>query len=230
MDEEIVVTAEGTAPEATPDQTAADTASPDTGTPSDGTLNREDGHAKGARAQERITDLVRERNELRRELEAARASREAPARNQPPQLDGVTDEGIDPARYAESLLRNARTEAQRAVAFEVQHLEAMKDPAMKGEYAQLQVSSLIDRGYSPLEALDAYKEQMAEIEKETDRKRRERDEAGRFARDASGISPAGKASALPGSFTNAQIDAMSLDEYRQNEKEIKRQQAAGLIK
>ena len=189
---------------------------------------------KGTRdkANERIRDLVEQRNALAAQLQAVQQGQRP--QYQPPQFDGVTDEGIDPQKFAASLqaqtLQQTRDVTNAQVAFQLEIVEVRKDPVMASQVAQEHVSSLINSGIKPTEALEIYKDDLKRIEAEVLAKSKTRKEANDATREGTTISSSGKSSAPSGTYTWAQIDSMPMDEYRKNQAEIKRQVAAGLIK
>lgn len=184
---------------------------------------------KYERSNQRIRELIREKNALAAQLAQAKGS--APAIP----LDGVTPEGIDPEKYAASVEARARAgardESARMANFTREMDRAIAaHPILKdNEVAQLQVSALINQGYSPMEAAEIYMEDRRSIEEEARSTKADRKEAGDAARKDAVVPAAGKAPKTT-AFTEAQIAAMDNETYKKNQAEIKRQWAAGLIK
>ena len=183
------------------------------------------------KANERIRDLVEQRNALAVQLQAFQGQRVA---TQEPQYDGVTDEGIDPKKFADSIMKQATAQANQTstqqVQFQIDIIEVRKDPVMKSRVAQEHVSSLINQGIRPTEALEIYKDDLKTIKTEALEEAKNRKEANAAAREGTTVPASGKSSTPSGTFTWAQIDSMPMDDYRKNQTEIKRQAAAGLIK
>ena len=182
------------------------------------------------KANERIRDLIEQRNALAAQLQAAQGQRT----QQEFQPDGVTDEGIDPKKFADSLMRQAALQANQTstqqVQFQVEIMEVRKDPVMKSRVAQEHVSSLINQGIKPTEALEIYKDDLKTIKAEALEEQKNRKEANAAAREGTTVPASGKSATPSGTFTWAQIESMPMDDYRKNQAEIKRQAAAGLIK
>lgn len=182
------------------------------------------------KAQERIRDVIASRKKAEAERDYWR--NQAESKNST--LDGVTDDGIDPQKFAKSLqdqtVKAAVAAATQQATFQAEIAQVRTDPLMAKELHQIQVSNLIGQGYSPSEALSVYKEELKELEADilaSDKSRRSADAKAK----ASGTVPSGtRAKQASSSFTMAEIDKMDTDTYRQNQAEIKRQMAAGLIK
>jgi hypothetical protein len=198
-------------------------------TPADAPLKAD--RSSRDKANERIRDLIEQRNALASQLQAAQSGR--PQQEQTA-MEGVTDEGIDPRTFADGLMKRAaaqtQTTTQQAVAFQLEVMDVQKDPVMKSRVAQEHVSSLINQGIRPAEALEIYKDDLKTIKAEALEEARNRKEANAAAREGTTVAPTGRTSTPSGSFTWTQIESMPMDDYRRNQAEIKRQAAAGLIK
>lgn len=230
MADEIDVMEDDTSLDSSPDDNT-DTSESSQDTPADAPLKAD----KGTRdkANERIRDLVEQRNALAAQLQAVQQGQRPQV--QQPQFDGVTDEGIDPQKFAASLqaqtLQQTRDVTQAQVAFQFEIMEVRKDPVLASKVAQEHISSLINQGIKPTEALEIYKDDLKRIEADVLARAKNRKEANEATREGTTISSSGKSSERnTGSYTWAQIDSMPMDEYRKNQAEIKRQVAAGLIK
>lgn len=190
--------------------------------------------AKGTpdKANERIRELIEQRNNLAAQLRAAQ-SQGAPDKTDST-FEGVTPEGIDPEKFAAGLEKrlagNTAALANQQVLFQVQLVEVRKDPVMKSKVAQEHVSSLINQGFTPTDALEIYKDDLKTIEAEILEKNKVRKEATAASRQGTTLPSSGKTSAPSGTFTWEQVDKMPMEEYAKNQAEIKRQAAAGLIK
>lgn len=185
-----------------------------------------------AKTTERIRDLIEQRNNSASELAAIKGTLTT---YQPtPQYDGVTPDGIDPEKFAQSLrqdlARQNQALTQNQVQFQIAIMEVRKDPVMKSKVAQEHVSSLINQGIRPEEALEIYKDDLKTIEAELLAKNKTRKSATDATREGTSISSTGRSSAPSGTFTWSQIESMPIAEYKANQTEIKRQAQAGLIK
>lgn len=199
-----------------------------------------------SRARERIQDTIAQKKEAERI--AAEKSQEAQywkaqaLANQPvesDELDGVTDEGIDPVKYAKSLkeqilkeVKEAQGISQSQNQFNKELAEVATDPIMKSKTAQMAVSRIINADkVSPTIALDMYKEELEEIRQEVILNNKVRNEAGQFVRQETASPSIGRGTSGSSTyFTKEQIQNMSMDEYKKNIDEINSQMNRGLIK
>jgi hypothetical protein len=153
-------------------------------------------------------------------------------------LEGVTDEGIDPKLFAKSLEAKVLQRVQEMQGLTAQQQKVMAEeyevssqPEMKDEFFRKQVLRTAKaEGLSPWEAFDSVKEELAEREKvQSDPK--VRDEAGKFVRKETTTPATGRSSSGSESyFTRSQIDEMDSATYVKNIDEINKQLARGLIK
>jgi len=224
-DVEEEITSEDSSPEETTDleESSLDTSSEATLKPDKSSRDK---------ANERIRDLIEQRNALAAQVSVLQNQGK---REESAVLDGVTDEGIDPQKYAASLLKRAQDQTAQLtnsqVAFQLSILEVQRDPVMKSKVAQEHVSSLINHGFKPTEALEIYKDDLKTIEAEILERTKARKEATAATREGTTITASGKSSTAPsGTFTWQQVESMPIAEYKKNQAEIKRQAAAGLIK
>ena len=170
---------------------------------------------KVSRANERIRELVAQK----KELEAQLKSRE-------PEIEGVDADGIDPNKFAESLIKKAESVADRKYSYNKAIDEAThKFPEVtENDLVGTRATALMSEGYSPVQAAEiATLEWREQIEKET-KKSAQRQQAGAKVRQQASLQSAGKSSPTgSGSFTRSEITNMSASEYTKNAKAINAQ-------
>jgi len=175
---------------------------------------------KTSRANERIRELVSQKKALESQLK------------EKAQLEGVSDDGIDPAKFGQSIMTNASNEARQAAQFEIEKLEAIKKYSFleNSQPAQLQVSRLINDGFSPLQAAELVSIEREQMMQEASENQKARAQAEVKLKKESQVDKAGRSAKSEGVFTMKQIEKMDVTTYRENIDEINRQLEAGLIK
>ncbi len=174
---------------------------------------------KTSRATERIRELIAQKKELEAQNRALKAQSE-------PQLDGVDETGIDPNRFAESVLKQAEARADQKYSYNRQIDEAtQKFPIVaENELVGTRATALMQEGYSPVQAAEiASLEWQDATEKEISRST-QRKQAGANLRAEASIQSAGKAVKTDsGNFTRAEIINMSPADYTKNASAIQAQ-------
>lgn len=174
--------------------------------------------SKPNRAQERIRETI---------ARAKKAEQEAAYwRNlaQQPQENGVSEDGIDPVRYAEQVKRDTLVATNQSVSVQIEALRAEQDfPELKtSKVLQSMAKGYIADGYKPYEAAQlAYEDYLEEVNnKKEDAKKRSL--ADKNLRSAT-YSPQGKKVSPSDGFTPEEIDNMSTSEYEKNKSRILKQ-------
>lgn len=169
---------------------------------------------KTSRASERIRELIAERNRYK---EAA----ERGLPQQPNQIDGVDEDGIDPRRFSQTVVKTAEQRAQEIVQFEMEKAQALQqyDWLRTSEVAQHQVSALIDRGFTPLQAAEIVDLERAQIAEEIAGKSKARKEASQTVRQTAQLPSAGRETVSDG-YTDSDIERMDIRDYEKNRAEI----------
>lgn len=198
------------------------------------------------RSQERIRDTIAQKKEAERiayeksqEADYWKAQALANQPIQTEEYDGVTDEGIDPQKFAQSLeaklikkFEELQGKTLTQSQFSRELSEASKDPIMRSEVAQRSVTRIINsENVSPLQALELYKEEMQELKTSMANSSQVRNEAGQLVRqETANPSSARGSSGGDKNFTREQIASMDMDTYTKNATEINRQLNKGLIR
>lgn len=169
-----------------------------------------------SRAQERIRDLIREKKELERQLQT----------RQTDTLEGVTEDGIDPQIFAQSVLQKAAQQSQSTATAQIQALQAEQEfPELKtSKIFQTLAKGYVMEGYSPYEAAMMANEDYQEEVKATNEKAAKKVQADKTLRSATYTPTGTQQNKADHVFTDAEIAAMDHKTYEANRKKIFKQQ------
>jgi hypothetical protein len=211
---EVEATTEESQPEAKPEETEASQDISSEGT--ENTADVEPEAPKKSRANERIRELVAQKKELEAQLA------QAPETN----IEGVDETGIDPNRFAESVLKQAETKADQRYGYNRAIDEArQKFPEVaENELVGTRATALMSEGYNPIQAAEIATLEWRDQVDKVKTKSAQRQSAGEKMRQGATMAQAGKSNkATGGSFTRSEIAKMSPAEYTKNAKQIQSQ-------
>lgn len=178
---------------------------------------------KPSRAQERIQDLVKERNYYKQLAQGKQAKSD--------DIEGVDETGIDPNKFAQSITKRTESAAERIVNTRLEAMQAEQDfPDIKtSKVLQNMAKGYVSDGLSPYEAAAAaYEDYQAEI-KTKEQSAAKRVQADKTLRSSS-FTPSGNTTGKSEHiFTQEEISRMSPSEYEQNREKIFVQMNKGLI-
>lgn len=180
---------------------------------------------KQPRANKRIRELIKQRNEWKEKYIEAAKNR--------PQGNGVDEDGIDPNKFRESLKSDilAETAGKNLDSNDTQlKTDALKDfDFMKEEIWQIEATNYVKQGYDPYTAaqmvekkinyLRGIEKKNVELQNKADQKHK-----------SNSYQTSGSTKANDGIFTQEQIEKMSHKEYEKNLEKINDQLSRGLIK
>jgi len=224
MEEETSVEVEKTTEESQPEANleeaeASEEQSEDTS--SEGTENTAEVESKAprtSRANERIRELIAQKKELEAQLSV---------KPQEPNIEGVDETGIDPNRFAESVLRQAEQKADQRYIFNRAIDEATRrfPEVAKNDLVGTRATALMSEGYDPIQAAEIATLEWREQLEMVNRKSTQRQNAGARMRQGASMSSAGQSGSTSGSdhFTRSEIAKMTPDEYEKNAKAIQSQ-------
>lgn len=163
-----------------------------------------------SRASERIRELVAQKKELEAQLK-----RRAP-------LDGVDETGIDPERFAQSIeIRSSQATAETLEYYKAENeFPLVKDNTMVRSRAAV----LVDDGYTPIQAAEIATLEWNESIGNSAAESAKRKNANAKMRQNTQIPSAGKSiKTSDSSFSRAEIDRMSPQDYVKNASAIQAQ-------
>lgn len=223
MEEERSVEVETTTEESQPEVQPEETEAPQEETQeqsSEGTENTAEVEPEAPKKESRASERIRELIAQKKELEARLAK--APETH----IEGVDESGIDPNRFAESVLKQAEARSDRRYGYNRAIDEArQKFPEVaENELVGTRATALMSDGYTPVQAAEiATLEWRDQIDKAA-KKSAQRQNAGEKMRQGASMSAAGKADkASSGGFTRSEIAAMTPAEYTKNARAIQTQ-------
>lgn len=173
--------------------------------------------APKSRASERIRELVAQKKELEARLQK---------QEQEPQIEGVDETGIDPSRFAQSVMRKAENVADQKYNYNRSIDEArQKFPEVaENELVGTRATALMGEGYSPVQAAEIATLEWKEATDREIKKSTQRKNAGENMRANAVIPSAGKTvKQSDGTFTRAEIAKMTPQEYTRNAPAIQSQ-------
>jgi len=224
MEEETSVQVEETTEESQPETNAEETEASEEQSEdisSEETENTAQVESEKPQRESRATERIREFFAQKKELEA-----QLRERTQEPQIEGVDETGIDPNRFAESVLKQAEKKADSRYQYNRALDEATrKFPIVaENELVGTRATALMSEGYSPIQAAEIaaleWQDQTEKIIKSSSQRR----DAGDKMRQGASINAAGKAtSSGSGNFTRSEIANMTPAEYTKNAKAIQMQ-------
>ncbi len=217
---QVETTTEVSQPEAKPEETEASQSESEEGQSSEGTENTAEVETEAPKKESRASERIRELIAQKKELEARLAK--APETH----IEGVDESGIDPNRFAESVLKQAEAKSDQRYSYNRSIDEArQKFPEVaENELVGTRATALMADNYTPLQAAEIATLEWREQIDRAAKKSAQRQNAGEKMRQGASMSAAGKADkASSGSFTRADIAAMTPAEYTKNAKAIQTQ-------
>lgn len=217
---EVETTTEESQPEVNTEEAEAPESESEVGESSEGTENTAEAEPEKPQKESRASERIRELIAQKKELEARLAK--APETH----IEGVDESGIDPNRFAESVLKQAEAKSDQRYSYNRSIDEArQKFPEVaENELVGTRATALMSDGYTPIQAAEiATLEWRDQIDKAA-KKSAQRQNAGDKMRQGASMSAAGKADkASSGRFTRSEIAAMTPAEYTKNARAIQTQ-------
>jgi len=215
---EVEETTEESQPEEKPEETEAseeaseDTSSEETEKPAEVETEKPQ---KESRASGRIRELISQKKELEAQLA------EAPK----PQLEGIDETGIDPNRFAESVIKQAEEKSDKRYSYNRALDEATRQfpEVADNQLVGTRATALMSEGYNPIQAAEIATLEWNEQVGKATAKSTQRQNAGAKMRQGASMSAGKSNQAGSSSFTRADIDKMTPQEYTKNAKQIQTQ-------
>ncbi len=185
-----------------------------------------------SRKSERISELIAQRKlekeaRVRAEQETEYYKSQLLKQSEVPEDNGISEDGIDPIKYAEWVRKQTRMEvheelkSQRTEERIFNEVSSVKDePELRLKSAQLYISQLIEQGLTGKEALEEYRLELAEATGKKSQDKTIRDAAGKFAKQEAEPVKGTPSNGRNSSLTIEDIQTMSIEEYKSRLPEI----------